>query len=591
LDGYFKSSDKLLQFYRKIASLKQSNDEDVIKLFLNKNAAVLEQVEAELFQIVSDLSSSQIHDMISKIQQYKADFSEMFADLNMPLNIAILGSYNKELFVEALCGYKKKDFASKVILYKLALYDESIQFKKNDDSAQNTLYDNSNELIEKNHLRRENLVKNYEILKTKYLGQEEALKELEVLSQKELLVLSDEMDQIIYSLKREILKDYSFVDVNDDLNQSLHQYDGLLYLIDPDKFHFQQDELLMNFLKSKKAIGIVDDGSMLKDAKSIYKNKLDHIVVLGVNEPIQALESMMKDVFLKKVLPLKRNTKRDYGQLLYDEIQQMIFSFIKELRLNEEKRKKLSSEFREAIEQEKRNIKVRVDWTITNYEIKTRNNIDACGKTLLDFKGSFGEIQSYIEKDVLGIEELSEDFDRLKDKTMKTMSKFYEKHSREIMFTKYEYLQEEHIDFNDILDKAVVEQSIKAFEFNPQIERSHLGLFNLIELNSKLSEVFDKPGFMLPFAKKKKITLIQSEIQNTADNNITEIKNKLYQEIEKIFNASFEEIFKNIDRSFEKVYCSPRSVSQVIRSLETLKKQMITPPIEKTLKELIIEKT
>jgi len=563
----------------------------VIKLFLNKNAAVLEQVEAELFQIVSDLSSSQIHDMISKIQQYKADFSEMFADLNMPLNIAILGSYNKELFVEALCGYKKKDFASKVILYKLALYDESIQFKKNDDSAQNTLYDNSNELIEKNHLRRENLVKNYEILKTKYLGQEEALKELEVLSQKELLVLSDEMDQIIYSLKREILKDYSFVDVNDDLNQSLHQYDGLLYLIDPDKFHFQQDELLMNFLKSKKAIGIVDDGSMLKDAKSIYKNKLDHIVVLGVNEPIQALESMMKDVFLKKVLPLKRNTKRDYGQLLYDEIQQMIFSFIKELRLNEEKRKKLSSEFREAIEQEKRNIKVRVDWTITNYEIKTRNNIDACGKTLLDFKGSFGEIQSYIEKDVLGIEELSEDFDRLKDKTMKTMSKFYEKHSREIMFTKYEYLQEEHIDFNDILDKAVVEQSIKAFEFNPQIERSHLGLFNLIELNSKLSEVFDKPGFMLPFAKKKKITLIQSEIQNTADNNITEIKNKLYQEIEKIFNASFEEIFKNIDRSFEKVYCSPRSVSQVIRSLETLKKQMITPPIEKTLKELIIEKT
>ena len=591
MDGYFKSSDKLLQFYRKIASLKQSDDEDVIKLFLNKNAAVLEQVEAELFQIVSDLSSSQIHDMISKIQKYKADYSEMFDDLNMPLNIAILGSYNKELLIEALCGYKKKDFASKVILYKLALYDESIQFKKNDDRAQNTLYDNSNELIEKNHLRRENLVKNYELLKTKYLGQEEALRELEVLSQKELLVLSDEMDQIIYSLKREILKDYSFVDVNDDLNQSLHQYDGLLYLIDPDKFHFQQDELLMNFLKSKKAIGIVDDGSMLKDAKSIYKNKLDHIVVLGVNEPIQALESMMKDVFLKKVLPLKRNTKRDYGQLLYDEIQQMIFSFIKELRLNEEKRKKLSSEFREAIEQEKRNIKVRVDWTITNYEIKTRNNIDACGKTLLDFKGSFGEIQSYIEKDVLGIEELSEDFDRLKDKTMKTMSKFYEKHSREIMFTKYEYLQEEHIDFNDILDKAVVEQSIKAFEFNPQIERSHLGLFNLIELNSKLSEVFDKPGFMLPFAKKKKITLIQSEIQNTADNNITEIKNKLYQEIEKIFNASFEEIFKNIDRSFEKVYCSPRSVSQVIRSLETLKKQMITPPIEKTLKELIIEKT
>jgi len=591
LEGYFKSSDKLLQFYRKIASLKQSDDEDVIKLFLNKNAAVLEQVEAELFQIVSDLSSSQIHDMISKIQKYKADYSEMFDDLNMPLNIAILGSYNKELLIEALCGYKKKDFASKVILYKLALYDESIQFKKNDDRAQNTLYDNSNELIEKNHLRRENLVKNYELLKTKYLGQEEALRELEVLSQKELLVLSDEMDQIIYYLKREILKDYSFVDVDDDLNQSLHQYDGLLYLIDPDKFHFQQDELLMNFLESKKAIGVLDDGSLLKDAKSIYRNKLDHIVVLGANESISALESMMKDVFLKKALPLKRNTKRDYGQLLYDEIQQMIFNFIKELRLNEEKRKKLSSEFREAIEQEKRNIKVRVDWTITNYEIKTRNNIEECGKTLMDYKGSFSEIQSYVEKDVLGIDELSEDFDRLKDKTMKSMSKFYEKHSREIMFTKYEHLQEEHIDFNDILDKTVVEQSIKAFEFNPQIERSHLGLFNLIELNSRLSEVFDRPGFMLPFAKKKKITLIQSEIQNTADSNITEIKNKLYQEIEKIFNASFEEIFKNIDRSFEKVYCSPRSVSQVIRSLETLKKQMITPPTEKTLKELIISKT
>ncbi len=208
----------------------------------------------------------------------------------------------------------------------------------------------------------------------------------------------------------------------------------------------------------------------------------------------------------------------------------------------------------------------------------------------MDFKGSFSDIQSYIEKDVLGIEELSEELDRLKDKTMKSMSKFYAKHSFEIMFSKYEHLNEEHIDFNETTYETSVEQSIKEFEFNPDIERSHLGLFNLIELNSKLSEVFDKPGFMLPFAKKKKITLIQAEIQNTADSNITEIKNKLYQEIEKILNASFEEIFVNIDRSFEKIYCSPRSVSQVIRSLETLKKHMVTPTNEKTIKELIINK-
>ena len=590
MDGYFKSSDKLLKFYRKIAKLKQSNDQDVTGLFLNKNAAVLEQVEAELFQIVSDLSSSQIHDMITKIQKYKADFSEMFDDLNMPLNIAILGSYNKEMFIESLCGYKKKDLDSKVILYKWALYDESIQIKKNDDTIVNTLDDTSNELMDKNHQRRENLINNYQLLKTKYLGQEEALKELEALSQKELSLLSDEMDQITYYLKRDILKDYSFVDVNDCLDQSLHQYDGLLYLIDPDKFHYQQDELLMTFLESKKAIGLLDDLSLLKDAKSIYKNKLNHITVLRVDQPIQELERTLEDVFLKKVLHHKRKTKRYYGQILYDEIQKMIFGFIKELRLNEEKRKKLSSEFREAIEQEKRSIKVRVDWTVTNYEIKTRNNIEACGKTLLDFKGSFSDIQSYIEKDVLGIEELSEELDRLKDKTMKSMSKFYAKHSFEIMFSKYEHLNEEHIDFNETTYETSVEQSIKEFEFNPDIERSHLGLFNLIELNSKLSEVFDKPGFMLPFAKKKKITLIQAEIQNTADSNITEIKNKLYQEIEKILNASFEEIFVNIDRSFEKIYCSPRSVSQVIRSLETLKKHMVTPTNEKTIKELIINK-
>ncbi|MBI9013266.1 MAG: hypothetical protein JEZ08_13620 [Clostridiales bacterium] len=590
MDAYFKSSEKLLKFYLKIVEKKQSNDQDMTELFLNKNAAILEQVEAELFQIVSDFSSSQIHDLITEIQSYKSCFSEMLDDLNMPLNIAILGNYNKETFMESLCGYKKQDLDSKVVLYKFALYDESIQMKKNDDTIQSSLFDHSNELMDKNHQRRENLINNYQLLKTKYIGQEEALQELEVLFQKELSLLSDEMDQITYYLKRNILKDYSFVDVNDHLNQSLHQYDGLLYLIDPDKFHFQQDELLMAFLESKKAIGVLDDSSLLKDAKSIYRNKLDYITVIRPDQSLQALEQTLEDVFLKKVSYVKRKTKRYYGQILYDEIQKMIFDFIKELRLNEEKRKKLSSEFREAIEQEKRSIKVRVDWTVTNYEIKTRNNIEACGKTLLDFKGSFSDIQSYIEKDVLGIEELSDELDRLKDKTIKSMSKFYAKHSHEIMFTKYEHLHEEHIDFNEAIDETSVEQSFKEFEFNPNIERSHLGLFNLIELNSKLSEVFDKPGFMLPFAKKKKITLIQSEIQNTADTNITEIKNKLYQEIEKILNASFEEIFVNIDRSFEKIYCSPRSVSQVIRSLETLKKHMVTPTSEKTIKELIVNK-
>lgn len=590
MDGYFKSSDKLLKFYRKIAEIKQSNNQDVTELFLNKNATVLEQVEAELFQIVSDLSSSQIHDMIAKIQKYKAEFSEMLDDLNRPLNIAILGSYNKETVIEYLCAYKKKNLDSKVILYKLALHDESIQIKKNDETIVNTLDDTSNELVDKNHQRRENLINNYQLLKAKYQNQEEALKELEALFQKELSLLPDEMDQITYFLNRDVLKDYSFIDVNECLDQSLLQYDGLLYLIDPDKFHFQQDELLMTFLESKKAIGILDDLSLLKDAKSIYKNKLDYITVLRVNQPTQALERIMEDVFLKKALHLKRKTKRDYGKILYDEIQKMIFDFIKELRLNEEKRRKLSSEFREAIEQEKRSIKIRVDWTVTDYEIKARNNIEACGKTLLDLKSNFSDVQSYIEKEVLCIEELSDELDRLKDKTMKSMNKFYAKHSFEIMFSKYEHLHEEHIDFKEIIDEISVEQSIEEFEFNPDLERSHLGLFNLIELNSKLAEVFDKPGFMLPFTKKKKVTLIQSEIQNTADRNITEIKNKLYQEIEKILNASFEEIFVNIDRSFEKIYCSPRSVSQVIRSLETLKTHMVTPSNEKTIKELIINK-
>ena len=469
MESKYKSADELKSFYSKVMMKKIHRKEQVFKRYLKESSAELENTESELRKLTTYSSVSKFNEIISFIHDKKKEFDDLYDDFNKPINVYVIGDngLGKSTLTNALIGNEvaNKNYESDVaIIYKyksnkesennveiISLNGSSVKLEVNE--AVEYLKNAKNKMDETKELIR----RNYEVMRGEYQNDDNALNELQSEFDKELLDLSSNIKEIIWPIEEnEILEKFIIADTEEISETSVNTYyksDGVLYMIAADKMYLQQDQSVLSYITNRKAIGILnhidkvrnavgDIGveKLLKEAKKIYKNKLNSIVpisakvaVEGIREAddeliessgIVKLKYEMEKYFFKNAREIKINGKQQGISVLLAGLNKNVKEFISELKENDNKRAILRSDFKEALQTETSTVKVKVDWILSNYEMNINNNIGLKSKDLFDFGSDLGKMRDYVENEIFNIDEFLQDLSKLKENIMKILQKF-----------------------------------------------------------------------------------------------------------------------------------------------------------------------
>ena len=254
----------------------------------------------------------------------------------------------------------------------------------------------------------------------------------------------------------------------------------------------------------------------------------------------------------------------------YKNLELKLTEYVEELNKQDLKRVSLKSEFKKMYKDEKNAVKIKIDWTVTNYEMKTNHNIDTLTKDAFELGNNIDVIKSYVTSNIFCFDEFNEDLERMKISVEKKLNKFYGE-----SYKKYRFAS----DISE--DVPELETTIK------DISMDQMKMFNSVELNIVLSTIFDKLSFF-PFAKKKKMTQLEIELKRI----LGEYTDKVTAEVHKVLDSNsqvyYQSVFDNIDTTFDQNICKSDMTGYLIRSMNQCISTLKVPNMNYTVKDTIL---
>jgi len=372
----------------------------------------------------------------------------------------------------------------------------------------------------------------------------------------------------------------------------------ILLYVDAEKLYFHKTDDLIESLMGKKVIAVVDeskvdqhrdvlgDVDLEEEVKKAYKNQIDAVCLVSIKDAFEAvkindntmmfksglvqlnkilLEYCYTDKNMVKVHSITMNCNQIIKRLQYDLNDTSI-----KLQSGENKQTLHRKDLRESIQKLSEMTKVKIDWLFDGYELTLKNNLDNKCKDVIEMSGQLHNAQIFVEEQIIASKSFLEELKKLEVVVLDTLIKYVEQNA-----SKYRVV--------DIQSDGEKEKSIYFQDFNIT-ERE---LMSSVDLNLILNTIFGKSGFILPFARKKKIISLQEELNKVLSVSIKLLKAKATEMLKSNIENINEFYSRSLEESFKDQYCDPKFIAHFVRLLKNLETSIEWDVERKSIIQLI----
>lgn len=360
--------------------------------------------------------------------------------------------------------------------------------------------------------------------------------------------------------------------INKDIMNDLVLADCVLYLINPETIYFQKEDYLVDYLKSKPAIGILNKADMLrnhvnesglegfiKDAKKYYSGMFEEVLAVSVitEENLDDLLELIEKKFLSIQDTIAIRGYFNVSKILLRDFHHIISQDIQELRVQDNNRLLSKSDYKALYENAMKDHQSKLDMAIKSYELDISRQI----KTRLSDIITNKDQRRFVEEEIFMLGSLGKILKRLEKSLNESMTKFLAS-----------------------LDKYNLDLNPK--EFSIFINPDTIDLLNIVELNMMIKNI-NEGGLFGAFTKKKRLGDLETSLYRVKDDLISSISKHIERIIETQLSPLYERVFEKLDQNFEANYCDIANVGPIIRLMEQTLKTMDIGDIGMTLTNII----
>jgi GTPase SAR1 family protein len=359
---------------------------------------------------------------------------------------------------------------------------------------------------------------------------------------------------------------------------SLMLADCVLYMINPETIYFQKADYLVDYLKSKPVIGVLnkidvlrkhssDSGvdEFLADSRKYYKEMFTDVVAVSVetHEALDDLIELIQTKFISKSNDIRIKSLYNASKGFVREFHQTIKTDVQELRIQDNNRIVFKSEYKKLYDSAMQDNRLKIDMFLKSYDLDVNNNMNMHLQKVL----TQGQQKHFIENELFMLSGLENQLQRLIKSLNTNMSKFVEEVTNKYLFGEQSHLHDIEMTLN----------------------MENIEYLNMVELNIALNAL-NEGGLFVAFTKKKKLQALEVALKGMKEDLIKRLEAHFDRLLKSKMAPLYDYVFKSIDDTFEEKYCEIEHVGTIIRLLEKTIKDMDIGEIDVSLKNIILGK-
>lgn len=575
----YQSAKQMKSFYQKLMKYRRMDQNKVVEMAITRTYQMLESLQRDISAYIEDIDPYLYDEIESKLISLRSRLSALL-HMGLPFSMGILctAALNRYEIMQGLL--EGVDFFQLNQVYDEVRYGESTGVSMNDGEQymHHEFLEVLNTKEEQLQARKNELLDRLIAFQDMHQHSQTTLTKIESEYQTRLGELEENVKFLSYKLASPLLKTVSLTSyaTQETFLEEANQNDLYLYVMHEEQLYYQQDADVKEVLKNHTSYCLLLSDDSQTDFRSKVEQAFPDIFTEIWVYPKQEFSGVVRDLEesiragqKQLLLTLKENKTK----ATIDEMKSFARLFTGRLLKAYGERSSQVSDLEKTFKQTKSKLQSKALWTLNNYEMRTRINIETETKELYKDNRDAETIAVDLFKKMFNVAPFQKDLKNMRLNLKKMADQLNSQLSTEHQQT-FEFFTDQEGS-----DK-------KAYHYEEVFELNECMNISIDAIASKLKPLMGRSA-LLGFGRKKKFIGLNDEFLEMLEQCVKCLTDAFNKEIDhNILQIEALHQDSHVERLGEKMDIN--MVNTVIRLIDDRMKQLKYDQNEFTLKEILL---